>query len=350
MTQRKRFASVAALLGVALLAPALQAQTCSGNGEVLGSYGYFASRDGYFLLGATPPGTALVPIGVTPPGTTALAPPLVPIGVTPPGTATGSNTPWGRLVAGLANNGVMSVLGRIFADGMGNLYASPTFGGLNTTTLAGTYNVTTDCSITMAIRDPFLTGTDTGPTVNLTGVVRGNRIEAIMTGPSAAGATVTFVRTSQFNNCTVASLTGPFSITGTGMTLPGFVNPGTSTGVNLTGGPFTPGQPGNLGTAFNLFGRFTADGSGILLPATGAPQATVNRTLTGTYTLNPDCTGTMRIADAAGNTRNLSFVLVNESSGNVPPVPIPTPSPQQQALRFVFSDPGVIGQGTADPF
>jgi len=271
--------------------------------------------------------------------------------MTPPGTAVGSNTPWGRFVAGLANNAVMTALGRIFADGMGNLYASPTFGGLNTTTLAGTYNVTTDCSITMTIRDPFLTGTNTGPTVNLTGVVLGNRIEAIMTGPSAAGATVTFVRTSQFNNCTVASLNGPFAITGTGMTLPGFVNPGTSTGVNLTGGPFTPGQPSNLGTAFNLFGRFTADGSGILLTATGAPQATVNRTLTGTYTLNADCTGTMRVADAAGNTRNLSFVLVNEGNrfGGPPPIPIQGQQ-QQQSLRFVFTDPGVIGQGTAHPF
>lgn len=334
-----------ALLCAALLTPALDAQTCSGNGEVLGSYGYFASRDGYFLLGVTPPGSAMVPIGATPPGTNPA--PLVPIGVTPPGTAVPSNTPWGRLVAGLANNAVMSVLGRVFADGLGNLYASPTPGGLNTTTVVGTYTVGTDCSINMSIRDAFLTGTATGPTVNLTGVVRGDHIEAIMTGPNAAGAVVTFARTSQFNACTNASLAGAFSVLGSGLTTPGFVNPGTPTGVNLTGGPFTQGQATPSGTAFTVLGRFTADGSGILLAPSGVPTATANRTLTGTYSVNTDCTGTMRLSDAAGNTRNVAFVLVNEAAGVAS---APGPQASQQSLRFVFTDTGVIGSGTSKPF
>jgi hypothetical protein len=137
---------------------------------------------------------------------------------------------------------------------------------------------------------------------------------------------------------------------GSGLTTPGFVNPGVSTGVNLTDGPFTQGQATPGGTAFNLFARINADGSGILQPAIGAPAATVNRTLTVTYTVNQDCTGTMRLVDAAGNTRNVSFVIVNERIADGPQPFGPQRGRSQEALRFAFSDNGVIGGGAALAF
>ena len=59
-----------------LLAPALQARQCSGTGDVVGSYGYTASRSGFYLIGATAAGSSLpsgaglmIPVAVTPTGT-----------------------------------------------------------------------------------------------------------------------------------------------------------------------------------------------------------------------------------------------------------------------------------------
>src|SRR5882724_4262824 len=89
--------AMALLCGVVLVSPHLQARTCSGTGDVLGSYGFTASRAGFFLLGATPPGTTALGAG-----------PLIPVAVTPGGT-TGtttttnfSNTAIGALVSGLS--------------------------------------------------------------------------------------------------------------------------------------------------------------------------------------------------------------------------------------------------------
>src|SRR3954469_2310676 len=83
MKQAKTTAIVAVLTGTVFLAPVLEARTCSGTGDVIGAYAVLGSRAGYFLLGATPPGSAVGGIGVTPPGTTAVSGPLIPVAVTP---------------------------------------------------------------------------------------------------------------------------------------------------------------------------------------------------------------------------------------------------------------------------
>ena len=93
-----------------------------------------------------------------------------------------------------------------------------------------------------------------------------------------------------------------------------------------------------LGTPFNLVGRFVADGAGNLVldqPGSGSP---IKRTLTGTYSINIDCTGTARLVDAAGAARNIGFVLLNGERQLRNPT---------QSLQFVFTDSGVIGSGTA---
>src|SRR2546423_13167440 len=54
-----RFSTVIGFfLGAAVLAPSLSAQgrQCSGNGDIIGAYGFAGSRAGFSLLGATAPG------------------------------------------------------------------------------------------------------------------------------------------------------------------------------------------------------------------------------------------------------------------------------------------------------
>jgi len=173
--------------GSVFFAPSIQARQCSGNGDLVGSFGFSASRSGFFLLGAAAgTGSGSLPvIPVTPPGTTGAT------AVTQTAFV-GSNTGIGKLLTGLANPNVFSSVGRVFADGLGNLYASPT-AGLPTNILVGTYNITTSCSITMTLTDPFVTttsGSVTTPTtptpITLTGYITGNATQLVMYGTNGA--------------------------------------------------------------------------------------------------------------------------------------------------------------------
>jgi hypothetical protein len=362
MKQWITFTSMAAaLIGTASMTPVVQARTCSGNGDVVGSYGFVGSRAGYFLLGATAPGTTnagpLIPVPVASPGTTGA---IIPVPVTPPGT-TGSNTQIGALVTGLNNRNVFTATGRVFADGMGNLYASSSPGSLTTNTLTGTYTVNTDCSITMTIGDPFVTpGTTIGGIVSATPPVfvgvnsltlegaivdSGNlsEIDVVPTGNNTAGAVVTFTKTAQFGACSNASLSGNYGIVGSGM-FSSSAGTGVTTGgtvvATTTTGAFTSGATSPLGTPFGLLGRFVADGGGNLVTDSAGTASTVKRSITGTYLVNADCTGTAHLVDSAAVARNISFVLVNEAGASVQ-------TSARQAILFVFSDPGVIGSGEA---
>ena len=358
-------AAITLLAGLALLTPALQARQCSGNGDIVGSFGFTASRSGFYLLGATAANTSssgsgiMIPVPVTPPGTTGSVAPFV-----------GSNTNIGNLLTGLANPRVFSAVGRIFADGMGNLYASPTV-GLMSNISAGTYSVDASCSITMTLTDPFLTnsGTQTatpGLPIALTGYVSSNGAELDMFG--ANGAAITFLKTSQ--GCSNSSINGDFTVSGTGFYLPSAGNgqtvPGTTVGqpvVTPTGqtgpclngqaavagqagctGAFTSGATGTLGTPFSLLARVVADGTG-MLTSDFSGQQSPGQNVTGSYSVNADCTGTAHVVDAAGIARNISFVLVNQAAQCF--IGASPQSSARQALEFVFSDPGVMGSGIA---
>jgi len=214
----------------------------------------------------------------------------------------------------------------------------------------------------MSLIDPFngpiTTGgiTPTGAaTVNLEGEIAdgGNRIDAVVTGSNAAGGIVTFIKTSQFNGCNTTTLTGNFAVAGSGMLLPNFASTGlpgtgTSSSTSLLGavavgkGAFTFGSASTFGTPFNVVGRFLVDSLGGLVTDAAAAQSPVKRSLTGTYTVNTDCTGTAQLIDASGLTRNIAFVIVNETPQNVV-------ATQRSELKFVFTDPGIIGGGTASP-
>src|SRR5207244_2104376 len=98
--------------------------------------------------------------------------------------------------------------------------------------------------------------------------------------------------------------------TGTGIGGTGATTPSTTT----TGGAFIPGVGSPMGTPFIVLGRFVADGAGNLVTDFSASTSPVKKSITGTYTVNDDCTGTARIADSTGLARSISFVLVNEAA------------------------------------
>ena len=168
----------------------------------------------------------------------------------------------------------------------------------------------------------------------------------------ANAAVVRFRRTSQGGNCNNSYLNGDFTISGNGFYLPSAGNGQVVTGTTVgqptsvtTTGAFVSGATGSLGTPFNLLARFVADGSGMLTTDFAGQQSTTGQSVTGSYAINADCTGTAHLVDAAGIARNISFVFVNQAAqcyiGGSPQ------GSARQALDFVFSDPGVMGNGTA---
>jgi len=211
-------------------------------------------------------------------------------------------------------------------------------------TLVGTYTVNPDCSITMTLKDNFMIGTNVN-TVNLEGELMGDQIELVVTGANAAGARVTLIKTQQFSSCSNSMLSGTYGLVGSGILTSAFVNTppalGTGNTTPTTTGAFVSGITGTLGTPFNVIGRFDANGTGTLTKEVNPLTSPLSRQLIGTYTVNVDCTGTATLIDETNAVRSIRFVLVNEA-----PPGVTTP---RQTLRFVFTDPGAIGDGIAKP-
>jgi hypothetical protein len=104
-------------------------------------------------------------------------------------------------------------------------------------------------------------------------------------------------------------------------------------------GAYASGATGTLGTPFNILGRVVADGNGNFLNDTAGAISPLTANLTGTYTVNADCTGTGRLVDQNNIGRNVSFVIGAASQT----------SAASQQVQFVFSDPGVFGFGVILP-
>lgn len=302
------------ILGGALaMVPALQARTCGGNSDVIGSFGWMAVRAPEF-----------VPTAVTPPATTSSSTTTTATASSP---LAGSNTPIGLLTAGAANSAAFASVGRAFLDGNGGVFAGSTPGG--SVISVGTYTVNGDCTISATITDTFATPGGAGTTpvqasATFEGVVvqGGNEIDLTQTG-TASGTILTLRKTRQF--CTVDGIFSAFGISATGVS--------TATIPSTTGtGPSTTTTP------FTIVGRFVADGAGNLIQdniAIASPLT--NRQVTGTYTINLDCTGTATLTGADGKKKNANIVIVNQGSASNAP----------QAIEFAFTDSGVIGSGQA---
>ena len=158
----------------------------------------------------------------------------------------------------------------------------------------------------------------------------GNEVDLTQTGTQTgkgSGTVLTLKKTQQ--SCTINDLFSAFGITATG------VGPGPIRNTTPPPGFTTPSEA----APFTILGRFVADGAGNLVEdATALQSPLVNREVTGTYNVNSDCTGTALLVTADGQKRNANFVIVNVGSdlSNGP-----------QVLEFAFSDPGVVGSGSA---
>ncbi len=298
------------LSAICWLVPGLQARTCSGNSEVLGSFGFVGSRNAF---GAT--------------------------SITPPGTTGASSTAIGSLLAGTTGTGPFGAIGKLQADGTGILFASVSATS-NTQIQIGTYTVNGDCTISVTLNDAFVntssgstgssTTTVTPATGDFQGVVvdNGNEIDLIQTA-SGSGSVIRLQKTSQNTVCTVANLSGTYGVTGSGV-------------ANIAA---TSGGSGTASAAsFGFVGRMFADGAGnIVLDSASTGSALPQRQLTGTYTVSADCTGTASLKTADGTTRGIRFILVNEISA----CNANGGGAQRQSVQFVFSDAGAVGTGEA---
>ena len=289
--------SIFVLLAGMAIVPNLSARTCGGTGDVVGSFGWLGSRALQFA----------------------------PVAVTPPGTFTGSSTPIGSLVVSSVNTAAFTSVGRLFLDGNGGVFATSTPGGIETP--SGTYTVNLDCTVSVTLTDAFaspggasLTAAPASATFEGVVVEGGNEIDLTQSG-STAGTMVTLKKTKQ--SCTIDTVFSAFGISATGVSSTPAATPGSATST----------------TPFAILGRFVSDGAGNLVEDVVAQASPLNnREVTGTYTVNMDCTGTATLITANGKKRGANIVIVTQGSDltNGPP-----------ALEFSFSDSGVVGSGLA---
>lgn len=316
MTSSKalRVICCAAVIACAFV-PALQARTCNGNADVNGYYGFAGERRLFWTSSTTAPGSA---------------------------TLTG--VPVTDLVASAAGVTPFGVVGNIQADGNGNLLAATTAGGSNVP--VGTYTVNSDCTIMVTLNNTTTTTESNGTTtttITATATFEGavlpnaDQIDLVETG-AASGTVLTLRRTVQINACTNASLSGTYLFLGSGSNF----SAATSTTGSFDNGSLTP---------FQILARTTADGNGnFYVDSPGASSPLTSRQVTGTYTVNSDCTGVATLSSSGtsgGTAQSINFILVNLPSrctvfgrvnANFPP-----------EIFFVSSTPNVIGSGIATP-
>ncbi len=343
-----------AVAGMLLTAGSSEARVCEGNAAIQGPFGFSASRFG--LVGSPLAFTgAFTGTAVTPPGTTTGTGTGTGTGQT--GTATSNLPPLastgaGGLVTGAATSEPFARTGLLFADGIGGLF-------LDSAQLQaiGTYSVNPDCSVAVSLNNAFAfgattsggtgagTGTGTGgtqtgtgttgttaaltapSTVTFDGVIvdGGEEIDLVQTG-SVGGTTMTWRKTAGI--CSNNDLFGDFGIVG-----------------NATA--VTTGTSGLAFTPFAIAGRLQTDGLGNLTTdAFSIATANPTQVLTGTYTVNPDCTGT---AQVSGSSSGLDFVVVREFT-----VGTRVPGAQatviaQPVMLFDLTGRGVVGSGSAKP-
>ena len=295
------------LAGLAVMAPGLQARTCSGNADVIGGYGWMGGRAEKFVPAPSPSAIPSTPV-------------------------VGSNTQIGALTAGAVNSAAFASVGRLYMDGNGGMFSSSAPG--MPVTQVGTYSVNSDCTVSATFTDAFATPGGAGLTpvqasATFEGVLVQNasEIDLVQTGASAAGATVTLRKAKQYNGCTNDGLTGTFGVGASGVATTSVIAPAGGTATSVS-------------TAFSLFGRVNADGQGnFVKDSAGIASPLTQRQLTGTYTVNLDCTGSATLLGADGKSRKVDFVIVSPGG--------PNPNNATLALTLAFTDPGVVGSGLA---
>ena len=253
------------------------------------------------------------------------------------GTSTFTDSGVGQLLSGVASAEPFASSGMLFFDSLGNILANPTAqsGG---TILVGTYVVSSsDCTITVSLNDafapnPFATNLQ-GSTTSLQGVVvlDGSEIDLGVlqnispdTGSTSTGlyASNTFVKLvrQKSPSCSTDNLVGSYALIGTGSRV-------AAVAVGAGAGTIPATQ---TEAPFFLFALVQFDGNGGVLA--GMPSALSFLQFAGSYTLNPDCTGTMSLNNAAasssvfsapptGSALALSFILIQPETTHGAPAP-----------------------------
>jgi hypothetical protein len=328
----KDFSRLAALCAGAILCTAtVSAQTCQIQGVTVGGYYTFAS------IGNGAPGSLLTPPAT---GTSGGS------GSTAPGY---SATELGELLNGLANGVPFASSGTIYLNGAGSIIAnSPT----GVPTVAGSYVLNSDCTITVTLSDVFGTITtkailqgvvfDNGAEIDLgvlTNVNTGTSSTSGSTGTGSTGTSTTSTAGALYESnvlvhlirppsaaCSVSSLEGSYVLSGTGTGVATVAAAG-STSSTQTEAPFF------------WFASIDFDGNGNVIIPSVVPSALSYLQYTGSYKVNADCTGTMTLKSNTGASSSTTGTSSTTSSSALsvyfilsqPTVPFNPGNPSQQA-------------------
>jgi mucin-2 len=344
-----------------LAVPLVQAQVCLlSNANLAGSYGFVASQ------GGTTPTTT---------GTTTAT--------SSSATSGYSTTELGKLLGGIAAGDQFGLSGVLTFDGAGHIDAESSTG---TSQVVGTYSVNPDCSITVSLSDVF--GTNTTP-ATFVGIILGRGTEIDLTtaanldsqtaapatsstGTTTTGTTTTTTSAGQGltiklvqllyrNGCSVATIGGLYGF----VLNPDQVQAASTTGTGTTAGTGTTTASTVQPSAVIGYLYFSGAGSIIAQPTTANYQTIgtsyASLVFTGTYTVNPDCSGTMSISTsspstssststtAANQTLTINFVISPGTFSGQAGNPNPGVSIGGPVLSLSFSDSNESGWGYAEP-
>lgn len=354
-----------------MLPPLTSAQTCSGNGDFVGAYGFSGAR------------TLWVPETLPPPGTTETQMPPTPVDF--------SDTGLGRLLEGATGLSPFSTAGRFTADGAGTLFATSAD---NIMAKVGDYQVNTDCTLTATLTDAFLAPSTTNEpstpaSITWEGILRagGSEVVLVQTEPGT-GTSIVLHRTASPIGCTNATISGTYLLSGfvaDSTTAEDNGNDGDDNGNDGddngngngndgddddddsgTPNPNEPNpnpeepnpnpdqpQPTDMVRPIPLIGRVVADGNGhFISDSTGSSSPLPQRQITGTYEVKSDCTGSGTLItktgekDDMGNemtrTWNIDFVVVQDGQACQTGT---SPGGSRPEIQFVFTGEKTTGSG-----
>jgi mucin-2 len=340
-----------------LMSQMARAQACDAS--VTGLYGYAASQGGTV---STPTSTTTGTTGTGTTGTTGT-------GTGSSTTTTYSTTQIGLLLGGIAAGDQIADSGVLSFDGAGSIFATAAPTG-TAVAKVGTYTINSDCSLSVSLMDPFGTNTST---TQLVGIVLGRGTEIdLMSAASFQSTTGT----------TTTTTTGTSTTTGTGLVIKlsrllyhdgcsdsvlkgryGFVlNPisvqaqTTSTGTGTTTGTTsTSNQPSAVigYIYFDGIGNIISTAGDIAASSTGQTYSALQ--FTGTYSVNPDCTGSMTISNSSSTTTTgtstgtTTTSTGTTSTGTTTTTSTTTSTGNSITLTFVLSPPTTSLVGAATP-
>jgi hypothetical protein len=246
------------------------------------------------------------------------------LAITPPGTnpQVYSDTPIGSLIGSIHGGNAFWLAGTLTFDGVGNISAASSSSTLGAQTIVGTYTVSSGCVIAINLTDAFNTtptsATVTAPTpgtTSLIGLVLGGGSQIDLSAAQSTTSTngnTPLVNTGVASRliiqltrglssvCSAATLSGSYGLIGTGFAV---VNP--STGTNGTGATGTGSTNTSTGTEqpATLLSILDFDGNGNVIAQTvNGSSPLANFQMTGTYIVNLDCSGSMKLTNMAAPT------------------------------------------------